>query len=234
METVTDTEYLLVRKKADEYRNQGYEVELGATLDFLPGFHADLIVRKDGEAKVIEVKSRSSLAANPKIRELAEIIDSKPGWSFDLLLVAQPEKLEAPPNGEHPLELQNILQQIEEVETLLAAGHSNAAFLLAWAACEATLRMLLTEHGEVEHGITTTNHLFNQATFLGILSREEYRHLTHVQKYRNAIVHGHSHGGFDEELVTDLVQDVRRMVAEQTQSRVGRAHQDRAGLVQDF
>lgn len=212
MEQATNTEYFLLRKKADEYRGQGYEVALETPLDFLPGYRADLIARKDGETKVVEVKSRSSLAANPKIRELAEIIDSKPGWSFELLLVAQPEKLEAP-EGERPLERGNILQRIEEAENLLAADHSDAAFLLAWAACEAALRMLIREHGEEEHGITTTKHLLNQATFLGILSREEYRHLTHVQKYRNAIVHGYSHSGVGEELVTDLVENVQQMTA---------------------
>lgn len=212
METGTNAEYFLLRQKADEYRNQGYEVSLDATLDFLPGYSPDLIARKDGETKVIEVKSRSSLAANPKIRELAEIIDSKPGWSLELLLVAQPEKLEAP-EGERPLEHGNILQRIEEAENLLAAGHSDAAFLLAWTACEAALRMLIREHGVPGNGITTTKHVFNQATFLGILSRGEYRHLTHVQKYRNAIVHGYSHGDVSEELITNLVENVRQMTA---------------------
>ena len=210
MEQATNAEYFLLRKKADEYRKKGYEVALEETLDFLTGYRADLIARKDGKTKVVEVKSRSSLTANPKIRELAEIIDSKPGWSFELLLVAQPEQLEAPA-GERPLERGNILQRIEEAENLLAAGHFEAAFLLAWAACEAALRMLIREHGEPENGITTTKHVFNQATFLGILSREEYRHLTHVQKYRNAIVHGYSHSGVGEKLVTNLVENVRQM-----------------------
>lgn len=211
MEQATNTEYFLLRKKADEYRDQGYEVTLETPLDFLPGYRADLIARKDGETKVVEVKSRSSLAANPKIRELAEIVDSKPGWSFELLLVAQPEKLEAP-EGERSLERGHILQRIEEAENLLA-DHSDAAFLLAWAACEAALRMLIREHGEPGNGITTTKHLLNQATFLGILSREKYRHLTHMQRYRNAIVHGYGHSGVGEELVTDLVENVRQMAA---------------------
>ena len=213
MESATNTEYFLVRKTAEEYRNRGYEVSLEATLDFLPDFRADLIVRKDGETKVIEVKSRSSLAANPKIRELAEIVESKPGWSFELLLVAEPEKLESP-EGERPLERGHILQRIEEAEHLLAAGHSDAAFLLAWTACEAAIRMLITEHGGLGNGITTTNHLVNQATYLGILSRKEYRHLTQVQKYRNAVAHGYSHDDVSKGLISDLVESVRQMATE--------------------
>jgi len=80
----TDSEYLLTRKTAEEYRSNGYEVQLEASLDFFPGFQADLLVRKGDEAKVIDVKSRPSLAADPRISELARLIESKPGWSFEL------------------------------------------------------------------------------------------------------------------------------------------------------
>ena len=82
---VTDPEYLLTQKTAEEYRSQGYEVEQGAPLEFLPGFRADLLVQKDDEIKVIAVKARQSLAADPKIAELARLLESKPGWSFELL-----------------------------------------------------------------------------------------------------------------------------------------------------
>ena len=78
----TDSEYLLARKTAEEYRSNGYEVQLEAALDFFPNFRADLLVRKGDEAKVIEVKSRPSLAADPRISELAKLIDAKPRLEF--------------------------------------------------------------------------------------------------------------------------------------------------------
>ena len=59
-------EHLLLDKTAEEYRRKGYEVSLEAQLDFLPGFSPDLVVRKGDETVVVEVKARSSLAANPK------------------------------------------------------------------------------------------------------------------------------------------------------------------------
>ena len=74
--------------------------------------------------------------------------------------------------------------------------------------------MLITEHGGSGNGITTTNHLVNQATYLGILSREEYRHLTQVQKYRNAVAHGYSHDDVSKGLISDLVESVRQMATE--------------------
>ena len=64
-----NTEYLLTLKTAEEYRSKGYEVLRDAALDFLPGYRADLLVKKGDEVKVIEVKTRSSLAADPKIAQ---------------------------------------------------------------------------------------------------------------------------------------------------------------------
>ena len=124
----TDSEYLLTRKTAEEYQGKGYEVLFEAPIDFMPGFTADLLVRKGDEVKVIEVKSRPSLAANPRIGELARLIESKPGWSFELLLVAEPEKLDSP-EGARAFDSGRILQRVEEAERSLQAGSPEAAFL---------------------------------------------------------------------------------------------------------
>ena len=211
VEEATSAEYLLARKTAEEYRSKGYEVSVEAPLDFMPGFRADLIARKDAEVKVIEVKSRSSLAANPKLIELARIIDSKPGWSFELLLVAEPEKLDSP-EGAHPFEGKNILRRIEEAEKALESGLSEAAFLLAWSACEAAIRVLIAAQGVSSTGINTSGYVLDQAIFQGVISRDEYHNLTSMRKYRNAIIHGFSLDDFSDELASGLIETVRRMV----------------------
>ena len=70
---------------AAEYRRKGYEViEEPSTEqlpDFLSGYQPDLIVRKGDEAIIVEVKTRSSLAAYPQIRELARTLEGEPGWT---------------------------------------------------------------------------------------------------------------------------------------------------------
>ncbi|MDE0218316.1 MAG: hypothetical protein OXK79_01535 [Chloroflexota bacterium] len=123
----TTSEYLLTQKTAEEYRGKGYEVLIQDPLDFLPGFTADLLVRKGGEVKVIAVKSRSSLAADPKIGELARCIESKSGWTFELLLVSEPEKLDSP-EGAHSFASEDIFHRIEEAEKALQSGLLEAAF----------------------------------------------------------------------------------------------------------
>ena len=211
----TDTEYLLTRKTAEEYRSKGYDVLFGAPLAFMPGFRADLLARKGDEVRVIEVKSRSSLAAHPRIVELARLIDSKPGWSFELVLVSEPEKLDSP-EGARSFESEKILQRIEEAERSLQAGMPEAAFLLAWSASEAVIRGLLAARGVSRTSITSPGYVLDQGVFHGVISREDYEALTRMRKYRNAIVHGFGLNDFNYDFVTDLINTIRNIMTTAT------------------
>ncbi len=204
----TNSEYLLARKTAEEYRSNGYEVQLEAPLDFFPGFRADLLVRKGDEVKVIEVKSRPSLAADPRISELARLIESKPGWSFELVLVGEPERVDSPA-GALPFEGQGILRRLEQAEISLGAGIPEAAFLLAWSAGEAALRELIAAEGVSDRRIMSPLFVLDQAVFRGVISREEYDTLAGMLKYRNAIVHGFSADNLSDDLVTELIGTIR-------------------------
>ena len=212
MRAPTPIESLSVRKTAEKYRQQGYEVSIGAPLDFMPGFHADVLARKDGDVKVIEVKSRSSLAATPEVVELADILDAKPGWSFTLHLVGEPERNNAPP-GAQRFGGAEILQRIDDAQQLLDSGCSEPAFLLAWSACEAAIRKLIADEGVSDDRITTAGYVLDQATHLGLIEREDYFRLSDVVRYGNAIMHGFSHDGFGDELVVELLETARSLLA---------------------
>ena len=212
----TDSEYLLTQKTAEEYRSNGYEVQLEAFLDFFPNFRADLLVRKGDEVKVIEVKSRPSLAADPRVSELAKLIESKPGWSFELVLVGEPEKVDSPA-GALAFEGEGIVRRLEQAERSLGAGIPEAAFLLAWSACEAAARELIAAEGISDRRITSPRFVLDQAVFLGVISREEYDNLVGMLQYRNAIVHGFDPGDFSVEFVTGLIETVRRIILSATE-----------------
>ena len=211
----TDTEYLLTRKTAEEYRNKGYEVLFEAPLDLLPGFRADLLARKGDEVRVIVVKSRSSLAADSRIGELARLIDSKPGWSFELVLVSEPEKLDSP-EGARSFEGEQILHRMEEAEKALQAGLPEAAFLLAWSASEAVIRGLLAAQGVSSTGITSPGYVLDRGVFHGVISRDDYDAMTRMRKYRNAIVHGFGMDDFNNDLATDLINNIRNIITTAT------------------
>lgn len=210
---VPNSVYLRTRDVAEEYRSKGYKVETEPVLDFLEGFRPDLVVRKEGEAKVIEVTTRASLAADRRIKELVNAVDSQPGWSFELVLVGEPENLYAPPGAE-PFEEENIIERVKQAEKALETGLYEAAFILAWSACEAATRMLLVNEGVSKEGITSASYVVNQARYLGLLSADDYLRLRDLQGYRNAIAHGFSHDDIGNDQVVKLLETARNLTNE--------------------
>ena len=204
-------EYLLLRKTADKYCSEGYDVSFEEPLDFMNGFRADLVVRKDGEAKVVEVKSRYALGAIPQIGELAKRIESKEGWSFELVVVGEPERLHAP-EGTRPCTGPAVQRRIAQAEKALATGLPEAALLLAWSALEAGARESLAAEGISDSRILRGTGVLIQAIHHGLLSNEEYNHLDDLGAYRHAISHGFCVEDFDEALARRVIDTVREMI----------------------
>ena len=86
-----------------------------------------------------------------------------------------------------------------------------AAFLLAWSACEAATREMIAAEGVSDTRITSPRFVLDQAVFLGVISREEYDNLAGMLKYRNAIVHGFSADDLSDDLVAELIGITRRI-----------------------
>ena len=204
----TNAEILLTEKTEEEYRNKGYTVLREAPLEFMTDFVADLVARKDDETIVIEVSTRAGLALNPRIGELVETLHAKPGWSFELVLVGEPEKLESPASAQ-PLYGQGTLERLDQAVRALESGLAEAAFVTAWSALEAATRALIAEEVGANSDITMSGHVLDEAVFLGIISRSDYDDLRNMMKYRNAIVHGFSPSDFGNHMVTELIGRVK-------------------------
>jgi hypothetical protein len=214
MEAVTASERQRAQAIAEEYRGRGYEVieepSPAQLPEFLSGYRPDLLVRKGDEAIVVEVKSRSSLANNPQIRDLAELLQTKPHWNLELVVVGEGERMSAP-KGARPFARDDILRGIEEVERLFKSGFSEAAFLLAWSGSEATVRLLIEEEGIVLDRLDPL-YVMKQAVMNGVITRDDYNFLTNVIKYRNAFVHGFKTIDFDPSLVSELISMTKRLL----------------------
>jgi uncharacterized protein YutE (UPF0331/DUF86 family) len=206
MEASTSRERQRARAIAEEYRSKGYEVieqpSPEQLPEFLAGYHPDVLVQRGDEAIIVEVKSRSSLAKDPQIMELARLIRAEPHWNFELVLVGEEEQLSTPDRA-RPFERDDILRGIEAAEKLVASGFPEAALLQAWSTLEATVRLLSVEGGLVLKGPNSFS-ILTQATSNGIISRADYNFLAKVMKYRNAFVHGFKTLDFDPALVTEL------------------------------
>ena len=196
----------LTRETAEKFRNQGYEVTIDAPLDFMDGFSADLLARRGDEIRVIQVKTRAALGADPRNAELAGILEDKLGWSFNLVMVPEPERIPAP-SGARPFSFEEVSGRLEEAEKLVQSGHHDAGLLMAWSALEAVLRLQKAKvEAPRDSRPTTANYVLEGATHLGVIYHEEYFRLFEIAGYRNAIVHGFTHDGDAKALAEELIR----------------------------
>ncbi len=219
METILSQEKQRAAAIAEEYRSKGYEVIEKPIVeqlpDFLSGFHPDLLVRKDDEAIVVEVRSRKALAQEPQIRDLARLLHARPKWNFELVLVGGEEEQIAASRDAQPLKKEDIQHGVETAEKLLESGFTDAALMQAWSISEAVVR-LLTEAEGVSYERLAPVHILKEAVANGAISREDYNFLTSVKKHRNALAHGFKTIGFDAALVKELVGTTKRLAQQTT------------------
>ena len=208
---VTEREFADI--KAAEYTGKGYKVTRDVPLEFLPGYRADLVVEKDGEFKVIEIKARTSLRTIPALRELERVIDSRPGWSYELQVVAEPEKLPTPELSQW-LDEPGIRARLAQADRLATQGAAEAALLIAWAGAEAAARILLADEGVEIDRATDSGYILGIAVANGAISRDDYRSLRGILTHRNAIAHGFDVPGVTSEIVSDLVAVVTKLLQE--------------------
>ena len=208
MEEMIGLEKQRARSVAEEYRSRSYEVieepSPQQLPDFLSKYRPDLLIRKGDEWIVVQVKSRSSLAKDPQVRDLAQVLEGKSGWSFELVLVAEGEQIRAP-EGTRPFEKDDILQRTVAAQRLIDGGDYEAALLLAWSASEALVRLLIQEEG-IQLDRPNPSYILDNAVINGVIARDDYRLLMTAMKYRNALVHGFKILDFDSALVKDLIR----------------------------
>jgi hypothetical protein len=201
---------------AAEYRSRGYDVieepSQKQLPTFLTGYHPDMLLRKAGEeeAIIVEVKSRTSLAKEPQISELARLLRSQPGWRFELVVMDIGEQLEALEDA-HPFTKENILRGIREVEQLLASGFAEAALLRAWSVAEPTVRLLAEREG-LKTDRSKPLHVLKQAVVNGVVSRADYNFLLQALRHRNAQAHGFIQPDFDPTLIGVLIDTTKRLL----------------------
>lgn len=205
-------EALLRRDLAAEYRELGFDVSFDCPLDFFPVLQADMLARKGGQSRVVQVMSRAALSATPEIVQLAEVLDAMPDWSFDLRLVPEPERLPAPAEAQ-PLHLEDVSNRLGEATHLIELGHDEAGLLLAWSALEAVLRLQCAKvEPPQDVKVTVAEYVLDEATVQGVIYHEEYFRLAQIAQIRNAIMHGFSHRSNASELATELVQTAELLI----------------------
>ncbi|MFI7290022.1 hypothetical protein ACIBRY_25740 [Streptomyces anulatus] len=200
------------------YESRGYSVVPARDLPKgVAALHPDLVVSKDDENIVIELKggnqpSRSEHAV--RLERMAEVLEGLGRWKLEL------HWLGAPPVERLPRDQSaNILSRSLSVRKVDAS----AALLLAWAAVEVSLdRMIRNQessnsiYSSDPFGRRTPRQMVSLAQSLGLIPEDVYGVLLKAGDARNRIAHGFHMEGIlrVEDLADELLDVVRRIAPE--------------------
>jgi hypothetical protein len=176
---------------ASEYRRKGYSVLVKARGKKLPRFlsdlEIDLLAESDAEQVVIEVKTSKNLQGSPEMARIAERIEGKPGWRFELVVTNPRGEING--NGQPSLSQPEIDTRLNQAMELAQMGFSNAGYILASATAEAALRLILQRQG-IRAGTRSPVGLIKSMLSYGIVGAEEYEGLSDAMARWGSLVHG--------------------------------------------
>lgn len=187
-----------VQQLADEvasgYEKRGYRVQRDVRLPkgfgLPPQFRADIVATAPSDRVVVEVKSRSGLAADPAIQQLAKAIASQPGWRFEMVLAPQAES-----DSDTSFEAESLTPE-EAIAVLHGAEAANrpdgvASFIRVLGAAEAIMRYAAAVYGislrRTQAPSTLTKALYAE----GHVEEPELDFLLAAFRLRSALVHGY-------------------------------------------
>jgi REase_AHJR-like len=203
---------------ADQYRGEGYVVRTHPDQDALPafaaGFDVDLLAtRRDGGVLVEVKRDRAELASDPEVSRQAAVTNAQPGWRYDLVVLEPNHARRSGYREPSPEQIEQMLGEAERV-----AGLSpQAAFVLAWAGLEASMRRLGQRAGVGGWPGTQPPTLIRELYASGRISPDDFRRLEASRVLRTEVVHGLAPSATDAGRVQEVVGLARRLLAESEQ-----------------
>lgn len=185
----TDARVRRLYEVAQEYRAKNYRVIVGPSQhelpDFLRGFEPDLVVTKDDDHAVVEVKSRQELVGKDATVRMAHAVEQRPEWRFELVLVPGTDAPEEPlPEG---------TISVSQIRTLLAQARELRAFGIAIAPAVAAAEhamLIAAARAGLELPSRSPAAALKTLFAHGLVSRQAYDDLGRALTVRNQIVHG--------------------------------------------
>ena len=205
-----------IRQYADWYTRQGYTVSVQPRPRDLPAFlrplAPDMIVARDGENIVVEVKT-SSPATFEKVQRLARALEHRAGWTLQVVYadLADPE-WEPPAQLPKPADLRARLESLVTAQT--DDDQSRLQVLLLWSIIEAAARHRLAAVGISPTDRISSSALIKMLVTEGIVEEEQYTLLRRGLAVRNAIAHGFLNQPIDPNLL-DALRDAARTILDQ-------------------
>jgi len=217
----TKLEYRRLLRVATEYEKKGYDVIMypkgGDRPNFLKNFQPDMIAHKGKDFVVIEVKSQKTLKGQSYLAKLASAVENHPQWRFELIITNPRKRLKIDP-ATRLISFREIEERMRVAQDMLNSKQYVAAFLLAWTAIEAKMRIILKDLGKDVEDIPPMG-IIKTIYSLGLISRKNYDSLEGYFKLRNLIVHGFEPLKLDSKMITKL-EVLLRQLGERINPRV--------------
>lgn len=176
---------------ATEYRDAGFEVVMlpdDTQLPiFLHGTHPDLLAQSLEENVVVEIKAIRDLRGSEDVSELARRVTNHPGWRFELITIRTPKAdVSERPRWDNRM----AKARLDEAKKLAGSGHTEAAYLLGYAAVEAILFSWALSWGGVSAKQHTALAIAKRMVVSGALSHRDLVRFESLSNKRNAVAHG--------------------------------------------
>lgn len=216
MKSNKNKSYNTLQKLAEKYRREGYNVHFYPTGDelpnFLSNFHPDLIATSDNDNVVVEVKTRPNVTGSKEIVRLAELIESKPKWRYELILT-RPSKAERVDQilTRPTLDIKQIEERLKTVKQLIESGQIDLAILIAWTVAEAAFRRLAVLH-LVPLEDVKSSYLIKMMYSNGIVGWRDYELLQKTFALRNHAAHGFVIDKVDKKATTRFLKLIEKLV----------------------
>ncbi len=205
----------LLRRVAQQYRGEGFDVVVEPQGDQVPSFASkfrlDMIATRGDEKVVVEVKkNRRELARDPEFLKLSEVINAQPGWRLDLIITEGETSVErASLEAEEP-SFEQIIGSLDDAEALIEVAPVRFALLAAWPALEAAMRRVcrLANLPGRKSAMELVSILYSNDS----LTREQWEKLRDLNKIRSQVVHGFVPKKVDPEMVRYVTSTARELL----------------------
>jgi|KBSMisStaDraftv2_1062788.scaffolds.fasta_scaffold48151_2 Holliday junction resolvase len=212
------TELNKIRQVANDYKKNGYNVIVeprGTDIpSFVKNYQPDIIATSDNDNVIIEVKTRSDFSTIDKLRDIADIVNKRKNWRFELIVTTTKQETQNETERQiTELDLSEIEENLKAVKSILEQDLYSSAFVLTWATLESIGRQLLLEDKKKLNNRTPLVLIKTLFSF-GYLTRTDLESLEKLFVVRNQVVHGYKVKGLDKKTVDKLLSITEKLKGE--------------------
>jgi hypothetical protein len=212
-----------LKRVADTYTRQGYQVTIRPGPEALPPFARDfkveILCKRGMEGVLVAVKrDRDEAATDSELARYAEITGLQKGWRFDLAVVEAQRPSTQEIDGASDFSEEDIQSSFADASEMVRAGYLRPAVITAWAGLEAAMRLRLRAAGERAGWGAAPRSMLNELYSNGFITVEEFRDLENLYRVSNQIVHGFASTRASEGEAVQFLRDVGHRLIEESRT----------------